>query len=600
MGKVVAVLGGGVAGLSAAHELAERGFEVTVYERKPIVGGKARSLSKQGTGKDGRGDLPGEHGFRFFPGWYVHLPDVMKRIPFPNQTNGVFDNLIAASRVEMAQIGQGSVTLPSRFPRNIMDIASFVRGVLEFSRLRIPAHEMTYFGRRLLVIATSCDLRLLKEFDKVSWWDFIGAENRSRNYQLFLATGLTRSLVACRADKISSRTGGTTLLRLLLNMMAPGEDADRLLNGPTEEVWIRPWRDYLVSLGVGFRTHEDLVHVHCDKSQKRISGVTVKLNDKNRKVHADYYVMAVPVDVIRSPGILDPACLEVEPRLKDLRKLQTEWMNGIQFHLKRDVPEIPGHIIYLDSPWAITSISQQQFWRNPIAQDYGDGKVGGILSVDISDWEAPGIGTGKCARDCTHQEIANEVWYQLEQHLNTDPNDVVLERKNLAGWFLDPDIRAPHRDPKANTGRYRNLEPLLINTVGSWDWRPDATTEIKNLFLASDYVRTNADLATMEAANEAARRAVNGIIDAAGGHQPKCRIWTFDASHMFEPLRRADEARFNAGLPNIFDSVTSETLESLVGGSLDFAMQLGRPIMTAASALSGVFQALLSKGGLDL
>jgi hypothetical protein len=30
------VFGGGVAGLSAAHELAERGFQVHVYERKPV------------------------------------------------------------------------------------------------------------------------------------------------------------------------------------------------------------------------------------------------------------------------------------------------------------------------------------------------------------------------------------------------------------------------------------------------------------------------------------------------------------------------------------------------------------------------------------
>ena len=63
----VAVLGGGVAGLSAAHELSERGFEVTVYEKSDMFGGKARSLSVPGTGTDGRKDLPGEHGFRFFP-----------------------------------------------------------------------------------------------------------------------------------------------------------------------------------------------------------------------------------------------------------------------------------------------------------------------------------------------------------------------------------------------------------------------------------------------------------------------------------------------------------------------------------------------------
>jgi len=40
--------------------------------------------------------------------------------------------------------------------------------------------------------------------------------------------------------------------------------------------------------------------------------------------------------------------------------------------------------------------------------------------------------------------------------------------------------------------------------------------EIPNLFLASDYVKTNTDVACMEAANEAARRAVNALLDREG------------------------------------------------------------------------------------
>src|SRR4051794_12731214 len=70
----VAVLGGGMAGLTVAHELAERGFAVTVYERNAL-GGKARSIGVPGTAGGGRRDLPGEHGFRFFPGFYHHVPD---------------------------------------------------------------------------------------------------------------------------------------------------------------------------------------------------------------------------------------------------------------------------------------------------------------------------------------------------------------------------------------------------------------------------------------------------------------------------------------------------------------------------------------------
>src|SRR5215203_6883624 len=105
MGNRVIILGGGVGGMSAAHELAERDFDVTVYETRPIAGGKARSVSVPGSGTGGRRDLPGEHGFRFFPGFYRHLPDTMRRIPFAGNRDGVAGNLVAATRALLAQAG---------------------------------------------------------------------------------------------------------------------------------------------------------------------------------------------------------------------------------------------------------------------------------------------------------------------------------------------------------------------------------------------------------------------------------------------------------------------------------------------------------------
>jgi hypothetical protein len=140
-----------------------------------------------------------------------------------------------------------------------------------------------------------------------------------------------------------------------------------------------------------------------------------------------------------------------------------------------------------------------------------------------------------------------EVWAQLKEHLNR-PGHPVLEDANQAGWFIDNDIVAPNPDGlKDNI----NLEPLLINTVGSWNQRPEATTAVANLVLASDYVRTYTDLATMEGANEAARRAVNGILDAIGSESPRCAVWPMQEPAMFAPFQALDRLRFRLGQPHL-------------------------------------------------
>src|SRR5437660_3564634 len=47
----VAVAGGGLAGLAAACALAHSGFRVTVFERRPYLGGRASSYEHPGTGE---------------------------------------------------------------------------------------------------------------------------------------------------------------------------------------------------------------------------------------------------------------------------------------------------------------------------------------------------------------------------------------------------------------------------------------------------------------------------------------------------------------------------------------------------------------------
>ena len=119
-----------------------------------------------------------------------------------------------------------------------------------------------------------------------------------------------------------------------------------------------------------------------------------------------------------------------------------------------------------------------------------------------------------------------------------------MEDANLLTWFLDPDIEFPNPSPVTN------LEPLLINTVGSLAHRPEAGTEIPNFCLAADYVRTYTDLACMEGANEAARRATNAILDREGSSVPRATIWPWEEPELFAPMREYDRLRFRLGLPH--------------------------------------------------
>ena len=266
----------------------------------------------------------------------------------------------------------------------------------------------------------------------------------------------------------------------------------------------------------------------------RVTHVSIVARGRPFEDRADFYVAAVPVEVMRL--LATDEIKQAEPRLAGLNSLRTRWMNGAMFYLDRDVPVVHGHSLYIDSLWALTSISQRQFWPGVDFEQLGDGRVEGILSVDISDWEALG-NNGKQAMYCSNEEVCKEVWSQLKRSLN-DAGIDLLEDANLLHAFLDPDIVRP------NPTTAENLEPLLVNTAGSWNNRPEATTAIENLVLASDYVRTHTDLATMEGANEAARRAVNGILERSGSAQPRCEVWRLSEPEIFAPARALDRVLF--------------------------------------------------------
>lgn len=292
-----------------------------------------------------------------------------------------------------------------------------------------------------------------------------------------------------------------------MGQLNPNDPTERILNGPTNEAWIDPWTAYLDSLGVDLHAATPATDISFDGT--RVTSITV---GDGREVTADEFVLAVPVEV--APRFVTAAMARRAPSLARVDRLDTAWMNGIQFYLSEDVRLSKGHQVYADSPWALTSISQRQFWSGYDVDSRGSDEVSGVLSVIASDWETPGIVYDKPARACTRTEIVEEIWAQLQTHLNGEER--ILSDEMRVDYFLDP---------------------ALVETE----------TGVENLTLASDYVRTNSDLASMESANEAGRRAANAICKRHGV-RTEATVWDLEEPPVFEPFKRQDRLRYRLGL----------------------------------------------------
>ncbi|MEU7072344.1 FAD-dependent oxidoreductase [Streptomyces narbonensis] len=548
----VAVLGGGVAGLTAAHELAERGFRVTVYERRAL-GGKARSMDVPDSARGTRRPLPAEHGFRFIPGIYHNLPDTMRRIPFPGNVNGVWDNLVAPAEMSFARTGREDLRIPLPWPGHkpaeltLDEIRRALTALLDAAR-SIPLHEAAYFVNRFLVFLTSCDERRDEAWERTPWWEFLRAERMSYDYQRILAIGLTRNIVATKAEEASTRTVATLLEAFTFNALGRGADGplDRILNLPTNEAWIDPWTTHLTSLGVEFRIGWTVRELAYDAGSGRIGAALVEdPQGVRRSVTADHYISAMPVEHARRTW--GAALRAADPQLARCDKLETDWMTGIQFYLTEHAPLLSGHANCIDSPWSLTAIQQAHHWPSrDFPADYGDGAAVDCLSVDISEWDQPGILYGKTAKQCTRAEVAREVWAQLKAAFN-ETGRTVLKDSALHSWFLDPGVDG------LGTPNPTNEDQLLVHPVGTFHNRPKAATEIPNFFLAGDYVAVDIDLATMEGANASARQAVNALLDRTASPATRCKVQPLFRAPELEGLKRHDRLRYRIGLRNALD-----------------------------------------------
>lgn len=115
--KTVVVVGAGLAGLACAYELSQRGFEVTLLEKSPQLGGKIASWKV----RVGEEEFMMEHGFHgFFPQYY-NLKNVVEELSVTDHFKSLeFYSLVFRDGTYKPEVFRPS---HSAFPWNIVDLA---------------------------------------------------------------------------------------------------------------------------------------------------------------------------------------------------------------------------------------------------------------------------------------------------------------------------------------------------------------------------------------------------------------------------------------------------------------------------------------------
>ncbi|MDQ2642684.1 MAG: hypothetical protein M3020_02630 [Myxococcota bacterium] len=425
--------------------------------------------------------LPGEHGYRFFPSFYHHLFDTMRRIPlldleaksdlaiaqeravglrYPEPMRYVetgrtaFDNLNPTTSHVLASAMRQRPSQLARSPvRSLEELRSYLQlafGSTELGNFGLSVRDVSRLTLKLLQFATSCEARRA-EYGALSWWDYLDADSFSANAQDLLRKW-PEALVAMNAEECDARTQWVPFIQLLLDQVRKEGYRDGTLRGPTSEAWLNPWRRYLEAQGVQF-IHGKLKgfqvlngekiwpEVDCFDLRYPCEAVPGPENQELKRIRQQpllrpgYFVVAVSSEQIKKLAVsFVKAANELSPgyaeRNSDFVRAQNIGASNQKLpRPKGDLRHFAGiqfyfaeDVFWIDGHVYYPSSAWQltSISQARFWQDRMDWEHGyrGVLSVIVGTWDRPGDDTeGKTAWECEPELLAREVWHQIRSSL---------------------------------------------------------------------------------------------------------------------------------------------------------------------------------------
>jgi len=307
----IAVVGGGLAGLAAGCALADSGFAVTLFERRPYLGGRASSYQHPGTGE------VVDNCQHVLLGCCTNLVDFYKRL-------GVEDKIRWYERLTFIEPGgRASVIEPSGLPAPLHTAPAFLRAdCLGLSDKLAIAGAMT-----ALAPATPRDTG--ESFLK--WLRRHGQTERAidRFWKTVLVSALNEDI-----DLVSVPYAAQVVRESFLKSAAAGR-----MGVPTV-----PLSDLYSVAGNYIAARGGEVRLRTSIDSFRAELANVKLLSASGEESFDFLVSAVPFDVLER---MLPQTTAADPLRQTLRRFETSPITGIHLWFDRQFTDLE-HAVLLD------------------------------------------------------------------------------------------------------------------------------------------------------------------------------------------------------------------------------------------------------------
>jgi squalene-associated FAD-dependent desaturase len=447
-GPSVAIVGGGLAGLAAACALCESGFRVTLFERRPYLGGRASSYEHPGTGE---------------------VVDNCQHVLFKLCTNliafykqiGIEDKIRWFDRMTFIEPGgRQSILKPSFLPAPFQVTPSF----LAFKFLNPWDKVMLSRGLAALIAGHPKD-------DGTSFADWLRHHHQTHN----AVERFWKPILVSALSEDMDRIAVPYAAQVVRESMKSGEARAMGIPSVPLTALYDAAREYITRHGGSVRLRNSV-----QSFLPAAKGARLRVQDSEEEF--DYAVLAVPFDSLAK---LLPESADTQDLSDKLSHFETAPITGVHLWFDRQITDLP-HAVLLDRTIQWMFHKSMLLEKNSISTSNRDG------------------GTGDEGARPSYVELVISASKSLIEKSRQEIIDLALSE--LREFF--PGARDA-RLVKATV--IKEVNATFSPAPGIDRYRPASQTSWPRIFLAGDWTATGWP-ATMEGAVRSGYMAAQAIL----------------------------------------------------------------------------------------